>query len=515
MFENRNPTTQRSLVLFSLSALVVLNFLLRFPITPHELGNDSFFIHNLAQIIVSNGYANWILSPLSFFGLYPFSYASGLPHLLAISSILTGIDVEWTIYFVSLLFGLFSILTAFLMAGEIKDNLYFKLIVAFIFSISPLLIKYTSWTVSARGFVLVLTPLFIWSLIKTGKTGSWKYSILSIIIFLTAISVHKIGFLFIPIVIATVCAKFFSDREKWFKARHFPLFFTVLISGLFFSQFFIISDYWTQEYQYNLSKFVLLNLSPQLNHFFGVLFLLAARYGIMLFFTLVGFFYLVFCEDLTLAKRIILFSSIIFIPLVVQSEYVLEFALPFIAIFAAYGFVYIFSSDSYVSKVLQRYQKYLIVAFLVLLVGFSLFSINVRYTNQYDIGYANYMYDTTYSMTAFLEEKLGPVWITGQSVPIRQIAAFTENRISESGNIDYILYDRIHPEKMRIGFKGFPTTFAGAIHFLKNPWRYDVSADTVNAQYVIGNSQLSINRSDIHFEKIYSNSLDEIWYDRG
>jgi hypothetical protein len=117
-------------------------------------------------------------------------------------------------------------------------------------------------------------------------------------------------------------------------------------------------------------------------------------------------------------------------------------------------------------------------------------------------------------MTTFLEENLGSVWISGQSVPLRQIAAFTENQIPEAGNIDYILYDRIHPAEMRIDFKDFPTTFIEAIGFLKNPWRYDVSADTVNAQYVVGNNQLSINRSDIHFEKIYTNSLDEIWYER-
>jgi len=62
--------------------LVLLNVALRYPTTSHEVGVDSFVIHGLANSISENGYAKWVVHPLSIFGFYPYSYPSGVPYLL-------------------------------------------------------------------------------------------------------------------------------------------------------------------------------------------------------------------------------------------------------------------------------------------------------------------------------------------------------------------------------------------------------------------------------------------------
>src|SRR3990170_905857 len=54
-----------------LLVVTLLAVAMRFPRTEHEVGVDSFFIHNLATNIRDNGFAEWILSPLSFLGWYP------------------------------------------------------------------------------------------------------------------------------------------------------------------------------------------------------------------------------------------------------------------------------------------------------------------------------------------------------------------------------------------------------------------------------------------------------------
>jgi hypothetical protein len=51
--------------------LVLLNIAVRIPVAPHEIGNDSFFIHWMAQSILEEGIALWLVHPASVFGLYP------------------------------------------------------------------------------------------------------------------------------------------------------------------------------------------------------------------------------------------------------------------------------------------------------------------------------------------------------------------------------------------------------------------------------------------------------------
>ena len=63
--------------------LILLNVIMRIPLTPHEIGHDSFMIHFIADSLSKYGHAKWWLHPLSIVGLYPFSTASALPFYLS------------------------------------------------------------------------------------------------------------------------------------------------------------------------------------------------------------------------------------------------------------------------------------------------------------------------------------------------------------------------------------------------------------------------------------------------
>ena len=92
-----------------LGALVFLNIALRFPKGLHEEGYDSFFIHVLSNSIVDAGHAKWVLHPMSLYGLYPLSYPSSQPFLLAGGSLLSGIDMEMMILLNSIVLGLIGV----------------------------------------------------------------------------------------------------------------------------------------------------------------------------------------------------------------------------------------------------------------------------------------------------------------------------------------------------------------------------------------------------------------------
>ena len=64
--------------------LILLNIAVRIPVTPHEIGDDTFFIHWMAQSILEEKPAMWLVHPASVFGLYPYSYHSFVPFLLSI-----------------------------------------------------------------------------------------------------------------------------------------------------------------------------------------------------------------------------------------------------------------------------------------------------------------------------------------------------------------------------------------------------------------------------------------------
>jgi hypothetical protein len=189
------------IILFIL--LIVLNLVLRIPSIPHEKGEDSFFIHALANSLTTFGEAKWWLNWMSIFGLYPDSYASGLP--FSISGMaqligLTGIEMEKTILLFSVLFGLFSIFTAYVFAGMIYDDFIFKYFLALFFSACQGVLVFSTWEVSARGPFIIFMPLFLFILLKKMHYLKTVFLLLILIIYVASVH-HYFWFLFIFITV--------------------------------------------------------------------------------------------------------------------------------------------------------------------------------------------------------------------------------------------------------------------------------------------------------------------------
>lgn len=185
------------LILFTL--LLILNIVLRIPSIPHEKGVDSFYIQALANSITTFGQANWWINWYSVFGLYPYSYASGLPfYLSGISQVvgLTGTYMEKSILLYSALIGLYSVFTAYVLAKLIYKDFLFKYLIAFFFSTSQGILMFSTWESSARGLFLIILPLYIFILISKLKLLKKTFLLLTLGVFLSA--THHYYYFLIP-----------------------------------------------------------------------------------------------------------------------------------------------------------------------------------------------------------------------------------------------------------------------------------------------------------------------------
>lgn len=192
--------------------LIILSIIFHYPTTPHELGKDSFEIHSIANSVSTFGYAKWWIHPASIGGFYPYSYASAIPFILSSISQCTGMNMEGTIWLFCVLIGIFSAFTAYLMAGAIRDDDFFKYLVAFAYSTSTGILYFSTWTVSTRGFFIVLFPLFIYSLLKS--RASFKYIPFTLILFIILVLTHHLFYFAIPVVVSYFIVSIFYKLNR-------------------------------------------------------------------------------------------------------------------------------------------------------------------------------------------------------------------------------------------------------------------------------------------------------------
>lgn len=292
--------------------LILLNVIMRIPLTPHEIGHDSFMIHFLANSISENGYAKWWLNPLSIVGLYPFSVSSALPFYLSGASQIMSINMEYTIWIILSILGIFSAFTAYLMAGAINDDKFFKFITAFVYSTTPGVLVYTTWSATGRGLFLVLLPLFIYFLIKS-RNSVLRYSMITFVFFIILLSTHNLFYLTGPIILGFWIALAISNIK---------LKSSTLYRGIILITFFLIF-----LIQLSVKKLVISDL----------IFSFARYAGPMIVFAIGGFVYLLFKNNKTFEEKFLILNLLFLTPILSIELYSKYFMIPFEVLLVSYG----------------------------------------------------------------------------------------------------------------------------------------------------------------------------------
>ena len=333
-----------------LTFLAILNLVFRIPMTPHGVDTvDSTYIWGLANSISTFGYAEWILHPLSFFGLYPLSYPSTVPAILSIVSQALGLDIEYVILLFGFVLGILGMFGAYIMALALRKDYLFAFLTAFAFSLAPVFIEYTRWTATARSLFIALLPLLIWSLLcyHNKNQGKWKYLLLALIVLVVLGSTHRM-FLLMPLVIiayfVTMSIQFIKnlslEKKALSKKHKFTERKTFLISVMLFAvafsvQFSNISFYKGIWYDYQTGAFfeskspliLILNMST---NYIG-------HIGILILFGLVGLLFLLRKRNKDFGELFVLITLLFLTSISALGLYVSLFILPFASVLIAIG----------------------------------------------------------------------------------------------------------------------------------------------------------------------------------
>lgn len=502
----QNIYSGKKIVVLISILLLALNLIIRLPVAPHELGSDSLFIHTLSQAICSTSYAAWLLSPLSFFGLYPYSYASGLPHILAIASLTTDLNMEWTIYCSSFIFGLFGVVASFLLAGEFNRHFSFRYLVALLFTLSPLTIVFTLWTASARGIFFMVVPLFVWCLLRWYERRSYRYGLILAILFLTLATLHKMFVLLALIVLGYVLARYVSNNYHKFYPKYLPYLFIVVIISLFILQFLFMQNAWAQDYNH----FTMLKGDAWYHYLIGACICMTARLGVLLPLSVIGLISIIFKQSKLFTDWFLLCTSVLFIPLLGHSFYVYQMLQPFFIILAAIGVFSLFKVFKSMPR--QYLGTAVLVAVLVLVIVFSSWIIYTSYTNVNPGGYKNYMTESTYSLTQFVEQKTDNQPIAGSGVVRRYIGAYTSNPVTLSGSypLEQLIYEPQRNRSLDIRLKPLPNTINKLTQFIKSPFASSTDPYKLQIKYIVRSYEADLQGGDLINNIVYCNGFEEI-----
>lgn len=182
---------RRRYILSLLLLFVLLNLAVRYPLDhayPH--GSDTLAILQLSDSLREDGRAEWILTPYSYFGLYPLSYPSGIVFLSGEFVETTGINqnsTPWVLdafFSILLLFAGFMLFRAFRMSDEIA------VVFAGLMALSPFLLYFTYGQASTRG---LLIPVFVLGLFFTfwQMDALWKRVALFSVFTVLAFTIHR------------------------------------------------------------------------------------------------------------------------------------------------------------------------------------------------------------------------------------------------------------------------------------------------------------------------------------
>ena len=376
-FDIQYDLSKRTKILL-MGLLLILNIIIRIPSIPHEKGYDSFFIHSLANSISSFGYANWWVNWLSVFGLYPYSYASAVPFSLSGIAQLTGftgLQMEKTILVFSIIMGVFSIFTAYVLAGVIYKDFLFKYITALFFSLSQGVMVFSTWEISARGPFVIFLPFFLFILIKKMKLR--KTFLLLIISSAFLASVHHYFYFTFILLAAFITLKILSRYYLTLnKDYHLNCLYIAALAASITAPFFtrVLIDSGSR-YQWVLTT-LMINI----------------RYiGPILIYFFAGLTYLVLKKDKKFEESYLLVILVILIPTMYSQRYGVFILLATVIILVSLGF-----RNSLISYERQSHKKVLSIFTIFILLSFSAFSGFYNHARTGDSQSYWYMPEVTY-----------------------------------------------------------------------------------------------------------------------
>jgi hypothetical protein len=357
-------------------------------------------MQGLANQIVADGHAAWIIHPLSYLGLFPLSYPSGGIFLPASVDVLSGYPSEISILALSMLMGIIGVLGAYMLAREFKKDDLFAFIVAFIFCLAPKFILNTTWETPTRGGFMAFTPIFLFMLLRAHRVPTRKNFAMTILMLFILATFHRLAILMLIVILAYIFTSMFLIVMRIAKLKMPTLFLKpgtrsrvrrLSFVGLFaLGLVLLLGSGVLDEYEYG--RVLESDTMPGETLNLGVSLIRSS--GILTPFLLLGTFAFVSQRNKALKEFLIIFIALAIIPTLYLRRYTGFYVPIFIAILAGMGVYYFIR--------MQRRKKLAIfVAFGALAGSLALTGVLLEYESrsvdsltmeEYDIGLYTRLY---------------------------------------------------------------------------------------------------------------------------
>ncbi len=326
-----------------------LGVALRVGYTPQH-GGDTWSGCGRIAVISQESAVTYVLSPFAYFGWYPYSYPAGEHILLSAFQQVTGLDIGAVTVGASAFFGIFGLLSIFILARTINKDSLFTFMTILMFSTFGFVLNLSWNNISTRGLFIMFYPIVLFCLLRMfqDKEHRFVFLALSCFSFIILFSIHRIILLFIGTILLPYLI-FVALHPLW-KQKLAPRITNTRILSLLYLAL-LLTVFWLQIFRYN---FVEVTLKPEgagysirqiipgsspivfafnLGSTYGIF------YGISAILVPLGVLSLATREKKTFNEVYILFIAFIATFFILDVEYFMSFFPVISAILAGYGVV--------------------------------------------------------------------------------------------------------------------------------------------------------------------------------
>lgn len=431
-----------SILFIALVAVTVRLYLIVSEGVIHEMGIDSFFYHNEANVLIKYHTFTWWLHPLSLWGLYPYSDAPASPTLVAQISLLTGISVEQSILLFDVLITIFAGLSLYLLSLTIKNNATFAFFTSLVFVLAPIVVVGTRWSLGEREFLVYMIPLLTLFLVYILK-GKHRRTIFSLVILVTFVisTIHLISLFLYGLFLSLVFIQLAEPRKvfkKWqlliTNKPWLSLMVSLTILLLAMYSLFILDIFFNMPYSFSIKNYestalfegtgpliILINIGVSLSGGVGIL---------LPVFLPLGIIYTIIKKAHGKLESYLFWSLVFSFPILINRLYSRPVMVFLSSILIGYG-VWWFLNRIDISKgfFIQLIKILIIIALLVSTASFTVwYDINRHdyrvYTNS-SISYMPYASPDTYEIGVYQKYRLTAIWVTNDWLTGQRIQAYS------------------------------------------------------------------------------------------
>ncbi len=200
-------------------AVISLGVALRYPTVYylHEAGADASYYAGLVQLVVHYGRAPWTSSLLSYFGLFPFSEGATAALLVGQFQVLTGLPIDVAILTPVMLLTVAAAAGVFLCILRVTRSPIAGSVGAFAFLTAPILLLYSTETLSTRYLAVCLIPFLVLTTIEARRWGPLRAVGIGAVLALLLAATHQ-SFVLIFALLAGIILLSTIDRV-WRRSR--------------------------------------------------------------------------------------------------------------------------------------------------------------------------------------------------------------------------------------------------------------------------------------------------------